>query len=85
MFWALHPSPTLSSFPEPFFPSPPLLQVRALSPVSLLRIDRGHFNALMGPLLDAMIQRAEEYLQLADKTGKDSAGGFRRLLRGQVC
>ena len=62
--------------------SPPLnphTQVRTLTPVSLLTVDRAHFDALMGPLLPAMVNKAVTYLQAAATAaaggGKGESGG----------
>ena len=45
------------------------MQVRALTPVSVLTVDRGNFTALMGPLLSTMVKRAEAYLLAAVNNG----------------
>ncbi|GAX72756.1 hypothetical protein CEUSTIGMA_g212.t1 [Chlamydomonas eustigma] len=43
--------------------------VRAMTPVSLLVVERSHFTALMGPLLPTMVKQAEVYLAKARAKG----------------
>lgn len=54
-------------------------QVRALSDVALLSLDRQHFNTLMGPLLTKMSREAENYMRGAWKAHKKVGSRLIRL------